>query len=227
MANLSENIKIVQERINRALDRSGRSGERVTLIGVTKYVSPSLIKEAASLGLKHFGENKVQEAMSKLEELPLDVYWHFIGHLQSNKVKYVLPRFYLIHSLDRFSLAKEINKRAGERGQAARVLVQVNVAEEKSKHGLSFQETQGFIEKVAREYPAIEIKGLMTMAPYVEDPEEVRPVFRKLKELAQGIEVEGVALEELSMGMTNDYEVAVEEGATMVRIGTAIFGDIS
>jgi len=225
MEDLSKNIKIINERITKALERSGRSGEEITLIGVTKYISPYLIKKAFDQGLRHFGENKVQEAIPKLEELPDDLYWHFIGHLQSNKVKYVFPRFYLIHSLDRISLAKEINKRAQERGEGARVLVQVNVAEEKSKYGLSLHDTKDFIEKIAKEYPYIKIKGLMTMAPYVEDPEEVRPVFKRLKELSDSINIDGVELKELSMGMTNDFEVAVEEGATMVRIGRAIFGD--
>jgi len=225
MEDLSKNIKIINERITKALERSGRSGEKITLIGVTKYISPYLIKKAFDQGLRHFGENKVQEAIPKLEELPGDLYWHFIGHLQSNKVKYVFPRFYLIHSLDRISLAKEINKRAQERGKGARVLVQVNVAEEKSKYGLSVHDTKDFIGKIAKEYPYIKIKGLMTMAPYVEDPEEVRPVFKRLRELSDSINIDGVELKELSMGMTNDFEVAVEEGATMVRIGRAIFGD--
>ncbi len=225
MEDLSKNIKIINERITKALERSGRSGEKITLIGVTKYISPYLIKKAFDQGLRHFGENKVQEAIPKLEELPGDLYWHFIGHLQSNKVKYVFPRFYLIHSLDRISLAKEINKRAQERGEGARVLVQVNVAEEKSKYGLSVHDTKDFIGKIAKEYPYIKVKGLMTMAPYVEDPEEVRPVFKRLKELSDSINIDGVELKELSMGMTNDFEVAVEEGATMVRIGRAIFGD--
>ncbi|RQD73109.1 MAG: YggS family pyridoxal phosphate-dependent enzyme [Candidatus Syntrophonatronum acetioxidans] len=225
MLDLSENIKRVKERINKALERSGRSGDKVTLIAVTKYVSPHIIKEAANLGLRHFGENKVQEAIPKMEELPEGLYWHFIGHLQSNKVKYVLPRFYMIHSLDRFSLAKEINKRAQQKGEAVKALVQVNVAEEKSKYGLSLKETGVFIEEVTQKYPYIKIEGLMTMAPYVENPEEVRSVFRRLKDLSLSIKVGGVELKELSMGMTNDFEVAVEEGATMVRIGTAIFGD--
>ncbi len=223
MAGLLENYRKVVERINKARERSGFKKE-VTMIAVTKNVTTDLVKEAASIGIKHFGENRVQEALPKLEDLPQGLSWHFIGHLQSNKVKYVLPRFHMIHSLDRLSLAKELNKRALKDGRVVDALVQVNIAEEESKFGLSTEETEDFIKKVADSFPGININGLMTIAPYVENVEEVRPVFRQLKELYDHITINGVVLQELSMGMTNDFEVAIEEGATMVRIGTALFG---
>ncbi len=220
---LQENYLRIIERINNAKENSGRGKEEITVIAVTKGISPERIKEAASLGINHFGENRVQEVLPKMEVLPDQLTWHFIGHLQSNKVKDVLPRFSLVHSLDRLSLAKEINKRSKKAKRITEALVQVNVAKEKSKFGLAVTELEGFIEKVVENFPNIKIKGLMTIAPYEEDPQEARPVFRELKDLARQIKVPGAELKELSMGMSNDFEVAVEEGATMVRIGSALF----
>lgn len=223
MGDIAANYRLVKERIGRAKENSGRQGEEITLVAVTKAVTPGVIREAVALGINNFGENRVQEVLPKIEELPGDITWHFIGHLQGNKVKFVLPRFALIHSLDRLSLAKEINRQAEKLGKVVEVLVQVDIAGEETKYGLAPGETGTFIETVAREYPFIKVKGLMTMAPFEDDPEEVRPVFRELKKMSAGLQVPGVELKELSMGMTNDYEVAVEEGATIVRIGTALF----
>ena len=223
MADLLENYQRVLKRIKEARERSGFQQE-VTMIAVTKNVTSDLVRKASSMGIKHFGENRVQEALQKLDDSPQNLKWHFIGHLQTNKVKYVLPRFHMIHSLDRWSLAKELNKRALKDGRVVDALVQVNISEEESKFGLSAEETEDFIKNVADSFPGININGLMTIAPYVENAEEVRPVFRRLKELYDQITIKGVILKELSMGMTNDYEVAIEEGATMIRIGTALFG---
>lgn len=220
---LADNYQKLLHKIDRAKHRSGRTGDEITLIAVTKGVAPEIIKEAASLGIKSFGENRVQEVLPKLELLPQGLDWHFIGHLQSNKVKYVLPRFNLIHSLDRISLAKEINKRAERQDKVIEVLVQVNIAEEESKFGLYVGEVEEFIKTIAQNFPNIKIKGLMTIAPYGKDPEDVRPVFRELRKLSRSIKVPGADLKELSMGMTNDFEVAIEEGATMIRVGTALF----
>lgn len=220
---LNQNYMKIIERINKAKEKSGKQKDEIKLIAVTKGIRSKAIKKAASLGIVHFGENRVQEVLPKMEGLPEHLKWHFIGHLQSNKVKDVLPRFSLIHSLDRISLAKEINKRSEKENRVTDVLVQVNVAKEKSKFGLSVQETEGFIEKVVEKFPYIKILGLMTIAPYVEDAQEVRPIFRELRNLAQEIVIPGAELTELSMGMSNDFEVAVEEGATMVRIGSALF----
>lgn len=222
-----QNYVRLLERINIAKEKSGREKDNVTVIAVTKRVSPERIREAASLGINHFGENRVQEVLPKLKVLPDHLIWHFIGHLQSNKVKDVLPHFSLIHSLDRLSLAEEIHKRSKKENWVTEALVQVNVAEEESKFGLSVEEVEGFIEKVVENFSNIKIKGLMTIAPYEEDPQEVRQIFRELKNLAREIKVPGAELIELSMGMSNDFEVAVEEGATMVRIGSALFDDRS
>lgn len=218
------NFMKILDGIKKAQIKSGREEDNITLIAVTKGVAPEKIKEAVSLGINNFGENRVQEVLPKIEILPENLNWHFIGHLQSNKVKFVLPRFSLIHSLDRLSLAKEIQIHSKKSSRITEALVQVNVAEEKSKFGLSVAEVEGFIENVVEKFPNIKIKGLMTIAPYVEDPQEVRTIFRELKNLTCKIKVPGVELKELSMGMSSDFEVAVEEGATMVRIGTALFG---
>ncbi|WP_318036557.1 YggS family pyridoxal phosphate-dependent enzyme [Candidatus Contubernalis alkalaceticus] len=221
---MQDNLLKIVDKIKEAQVKSGRQEDTITLIAVTKGVAPEKIKEAVSIGINNFGENRVQEVIPKIEILPDKLTWHFIGHLQSNKVKEVLPRFSLIHSLDRLSLAKEIQIRSEKSSRITEALVQVNVAEEKSKFGLSVNEVEGFIEMVVEKFPNIKITGLMTIAPYVEDPQEVRTIFRELKNLSCKIKVPGVELKELSMGMSSDYEVAVEEGATMVRIGTALFG---
>lgn len=226
MKNLQENIIKVQANIEKALNRVGRNNDEVKLIAVTKTVDTEIIKKSIDLGLNNIGENRVQELQCKYEEIGPDVSWHMIGHLQTNKVKYILDKVSLIHSLNRMSLAKELNKRGKNADKIIEVLVQVNVAEEKSKYGFKTKEVIPFIESILP-MENVKVKGLMTIAPYVENPEEVRYVFKELRKLKEDVEdrnYKEVEMKYLSMGMTNDYEVAIEEGSNMVRIGTALFG---
>jgi PLP dependent protein len=221
MSNLKSNYQTVRSAIASAAERVGRDPRAVQLVAVTKTVGIEEVRTAFSLGMVDFGENRVQDAVEKVTALP-EANWHFIGHLQSNKVKDVLPVFKLIHSLDRQSLADALQKWAEKMDLKANVLIQVNVSGENSKFGLAPQELPEYLEylhDLNRVWPC----GLMTMAPYVDDAEEVRPFFRQLRQLRDlhGKDLQG--LKELSMGMTNDYEIAVEEGATIVRIGSAIF----
>ncbi len=209
-------------QIAEAALRSGRDPGAVKLIAVTKTVGIEMVRRAAALGIENFGENRVQDAADKVAAMP-GLQWHFIGHLQSNKVKEVLPAYALIHSLDRLSLAEALQDQAKKVGSPAAVLIQVNVSGEQSKFGLVPAELPAFLEKISV-FDQVRVKGLMTMAPYLEDPEETRAYFRQLRLLRDANQKEGLALPELSMGMTNDYVVAVEEGATMVRIGSALFG---
>lgn len=209
------------------MERSGRSGDHVELIAVTKTVDIKTINKAIDEGVKSIGENRVQELKRKISEIDKEVNYHMIGHLQSNKVKDIIGEVELIHSLDRMSLAKEINKRSKAQDLITDVLIQVNVAEEKSKFGLKTEEVISFIESIVH-MENIRIRGLMTIAPHIEDKDELRAIFRELYALKQSISDKNyseVSMEYLSMGMTNDYEIAVEEGANMVRVGRAIFGD--
>ncbi|MBZ4687015.1 MAG: dependent protein [Clostridia bacterium] len=227
MTEIEYNIQKVRENIALAAQRYGRDPQEITLVAVSKTVGPPSIMAAYEAGINNFGENRAQDLREKYDQISSPINWHFIGHLQSNKVKYIIDKVTLIHSLDGFSLAKEINKQAEKFKKTMDVLVQVNVAEEKSKFGLAVEETESFIHEVSKNYPNINIKGLMTIAPYVEDPEEVRPVFAKLRDLKEKLqqkEIPRVEMKYLSMGMTNDYMCAIEEGANIVRIGTAIFG---
>ncbi|MGI6553242.1 MAG: YggS family pyridoxal phosphate-dependent enzyme [Bacillota bacterium] len=226
MKNIAAALAEIRRRIERAAAKAGRDPASIQLVAVTKNVEIPLIEEACAQGLTDLGENRVQELVKKYEVLGDVVRWHLIGHLQTNKVKYIVDKVALVHSLDRMSLAKEINKRAGSVGRKLPVLVQVNVAEEESKFGLKVEEVLPFIREV-KDMEWISIQGLMTMAPLVDDLEKVRPVFRSLKELQEEIsshDLPGVEMRYLSMGMTNDFEVAIEEGANIIRIGTAIFG---
>ncbi len=219
---LDENLQRIRKDITDAARRAGRDSGDVRLVAVTKTVGVEAVRRAAALGLEDFGENRLQEAGDKLRAFP-HLRWHFIGHLQSNKVKDVLSDFFLIHSLDRFSLAEALQHWGEKLDRQAAALVQVNVSGEDSKYGLDPSELPDFLAAL-RECPQIKVEGLMTMAPWVEDPEEVRPVFRRLRELQQAHRRPEMMLTHLSMGMTGDYVVAVEEGATMVRIGSALFG---
>lgn len=219
---LAENYQKVLSAINEASRRSGRSPGEVTLIAVTKTVGIAEVRQAVSLGISDFGENRVQDAASKVGNMPA-VRWHFIGHLQTNKAKDVLPAYHMIHSLDRLSLAEALQRCADRFDKAAEVLIQVNTSGEESKFGLEPDQLPGFLKKV-NIFDRINIRGLMTMAPFVKDPENTRPYFRKLRQLRDENITSGLELPELSMGMTNDFIVAVEEGATMVRIGSALFG---
>lgn len=220
-----ENISQVRRRIDAAARRAGRHPGEIKLVAVTKTVPVEAIREALACGINSFGENRVQEFLQKVSQLPAGLDWHLIGHLQTNKVKKVIGRAHLIHSLDRWSLAEEIDRAAQEVQTVARVLVQVNVAGEDTKYGLALSEVEAFVAE-ASQLPGIEVCGLMTIAPRCEQAEEVRPYFRQLRELARRMKDQayGAKLAYLSMGMTGDFEVAVEEGAHLVRVGTAIFG---
>jgi pyridoxal phosphate enzyme (YggS family) len=222
-----DNVELVRSRIAKALERSGRSPDSVTLVAVTKTVDIARIQEALDAGITHIGENKVQEAEPKITALRerAGVTWHMIGHLQTNKVKRAVELFHVIHSVDSLRLAIEIHKRALQSETVMDVLFEVNVSEETSKYGLSVEKLFA-VAREAAQFEGISIKGLMTMAPFVANPDDTRPYFRKLRELFVILREEGVGqMEYLSMGMTNDFEVAIEEGANIVRIGTAIFGE--
>ena len=223
---LKDRLEEVEERIQEACRRAGRDRSEVTLIAVSKTKPAEVLKEAYDLGIRVFGENKVQELTEKYEVLPKDIRWHMIGHLQTNKVKYIADKVELIHSVDSLKLAETIEKEAAKRHRTIDILVEVNVAEEESKFGLKVEEVIPFIEKVAG-FSHINVRGLMTIAPFVENPEKNRSVFADLRKLSVDItekNIDNVNVSILSMGMTNDYEVAIEEGATMVRVGTGIFG---
>jgi len=223
---LSENIDAVQKKISEAAGRAGRDPSGVKLLAVSKTVPVARLREAISYGLKLFGENYVQEARAKIKEVGPGVSWHFIGRLQTNKAKYAVRLFDLIHSLDNEELAIELNRRAAAVPRIMPVLIEVNLSGEENKGGLAPDTLLPFLEKVAV-LPNLSVRGLMTMPPFFADPEKARPYFRHLKDLGEEIRVRNIPnirLEELSMGMTGDFEVAVEEGATIVRIGTALFG---
>ena len=223
---LKENLEYVESQIREACERSGRAREEVTLIAVSKTKPVSVLKEAYDLGVRVFGENKVQELADKYEELPKDIRWHMIGHLQRNKVKYIIDKVELIHSVDSLRLAETIEKEAAKHNITANILIEVNVAKEESKFGLMPEELDEFVSEVAK-FPHIQVQGLMTIAPFVDDPEENRGIFQRLRKLSVDIaakNVDNITMCILSMGMTNDYTVAVEEGAAMVRVGTGIFG---
>ena len=224
---VKENLEEVERKIQGALKRARRSREEVTLIAVSKTKPVSMLREVYDTGMRCFGENKVQELTEKWEQLPRDIRWHMIGHLQRNKVKYIVDKVELIHSVDSLRLAETIEQEAAKKGVTVNILLEVNVANEESKFGLGVDEVLPLVEKIAK-FPHIRMKGLMTIAPYVENAEENRSVFRTLQKLSVDIaekNIDNVSVEILSMGMTNDYEVAIEEGATMVRVGTGIFGE--
>lgn len=224
---IKENLAHVQENIKAACKRAGRDEKEVTLIAVSKTKPVEMIREAIEYGIIDFGENKVQEMCNKMEVIPEKLNWHLIGHLQTNKVKYIVDKAYLIHSVDSIKLASTINELAQKKGVVCNILVEVNVAGEESKFGIKPSECESFIREISR-YKNIKVRGLMTIAPFVENPEDNRVHFASLKKLLVDINkknIDNVSMDVLSMGMTNDYEVAVEEGATLVRVGTGIFGE--
>jgi len=226
MGIVSDNLKIVEENIQKACDRAGRDRSEVTLIAVSKTKPVDMLMEAYNDGIRTFGENKVQELTGKIEEMPDDISWHMIGHLQRNKVKYIAGKVALIHSVDSYRLAEEINVQAKKHGTVIPILIEVNVAQEDTKFGVKLEETEDLVRECAA-LDGISIKGLMTIAPFVENPEDNRPVFKALKDKSVDIaskNIDNVTMDILSMGMTNDYQIAIEEGATMVRVGTGIFG---
>lgn len=222
-----ENLKGVKERIERAALRAGRDAREIRLVAVTKGVAPERIVEAARSGIDTFGENYAQELREKSDivekVLGRRIKWHFIGRLQRNKVKYILDRVDLIHSLDRLPVAEEIEKRAERLGTIVPVLIEVNIAGEEAKGGIMPEHLEGFLVEMER-FPRIKVEGLMTMPPFFDDPEMTRPYFRQLRDLRDRLRERFPGLRELSMGMSGDFEAAIEEGATIVRIGTAIFG---
>lgn len=224
---ITENLEQVRKNIEEACRAVNRDPGEVTLISVSKTKPVSMLQEAYDAGSRDFGENKVQEIMDKYPQLPSDIRWHMIGHLQRNKVKYIVDKVALIHSVDSLRLAETIENEAAKHNVTVPILIEVNVAQEESKFGLKTEEVLSLVESVAA-LPHINIKGLMTIAPYVEDPEENRGIFHQLKKLSVDIaakNINNVNMSVLSMGMTGDYQVAVQEGATMVRVGTGIFGE--
>jgi pyridoxal phosphate enzyme (YggS family) len=227
---MKEKINIILQRINDAALSCGRDPESVRLVAVSKKIPPERILPAIDAGLHFFGENYIQEAVEKIESIADDkVSWHFIGHLQSNKAKYVVRYFELIHSVDSLKLAKEINKQAKKINKIQGILVQVNISMEPTKSGVTIEETLSLIKSISQ-FENLSVKGLMTMPPYFNSPEKARPYFKALAELKNKIitkSIPNITMDELSMGMTGDFEAAICEGATLVRIGTAIFGERS
>lgn len=223
---LKENLEQVQKNINEACERAGRNTDEVTLIAVSKTKPVEMLQEIYDCGIREFGENKVQEMCNKMETMPSDIRWNMIGHLQTNKVKYIVGKTSLIHSVDSLHLAKEIQKQAVKNNVICDILVEVNIASEESKFGTSKADAIALVEEIAK-LDHIRVKGLMTIAPFVENPEDNRQYFRGIKQLSvdiAGKNIDNVSMNILSMGMTGDYTVAIEEGATMVRVGTGIFG---
>lgn len=224
---VTENLKQVEEKIVKACERSGRPREEVTLIAVSKTKPVEMIEEAMRSGIRIFGENKVQEIIKKEAVLPNDIDWHLIGHLQRNKVRQIAGKAAMIHSVDSLRLAEQIQKEYEKINETAKILVEVNVAREESKFGLMPEETEKVVREMAK-MPNITVCGLMTIAPYVENPEDNRVHFQNLRKLLVDINaknIDNISMRELSMGMTGDYEIAIEEGATFVRVGTGIFGE--
>lgn len=223
---LAENLNEVKERIRKACERGNRDINDVTLIAVSKTKPLSDIEEMIKLGVREFGENKVQELVDKYEHVSTPVNWHLIGHLQTNKVKQIIDKVTLIHSVDSIKLAKEIQKEAIKKDITVKVLVEVNIGNEESKFGLPKDKVMDFIEEIAT-YDHIQVEGLMCIAPFVDNPEDNRICFKNMKQLSLDItskNIDNINMNVLSMGMTNDYEVAIEEGSTMVRVGTGLFG---
>jgi hypothetical protein len=224
---LEENLAQVEENINTACKNSGRDRSEVTLIAVSKTKPVDMLRTVYDCGIRDFGENKVQELCDKMDVLPDDIKWHMIGHLQTNKVKYIVDRTELIHSVDSVHLAEEIQRQAQKKGVTVPILIEVNIAEEASKFGIHKEDTIAMVREIAA-LDHLKIKGLMTIAPFVENPEDNRLYFREIKQLSVDIKnqnIDNVDMDVLSMGMTGDYMVAIEEGATLVRVGTGIFGE--
>ncbi|MFO7151629.1 MAG: YggS family pyridoxal phosphate-dependent enzyme [Bacillota bacterium] len=226
MESIEKNIEDLRLRVKEAAEKSGRREEDIKIVAVTKTVPPEKIQIAVDKGLRILGENRVQEAQGKIEAVKGDVTWHMIGHLQKNKVKYAVKIFSMIQSVDSYELAAEIDKRAAMLGKVMDVLVQVNIGKEETKFGAEYEETPELIKKIS-ELEHIRVRGLMAIPPFKENPEDVRPFFKKMRELfmeLKNLNLQNVEMEILSMGMTHDFHVAIEEGANMIRIGSGIFG---
>jgi len=226
--NIKENVDDILNRVKASAIRSGRKPEDITVIAVSKTVDSDRAREAIEAGLENLGENKVQEFTNKYEQLSnLNIKWHMIGHLQKNKVKYIIDKAELIHSVENLDLVKEIDKRAKQHQIVSNVLIEINIGEEDSKFGLNSENIYDFVKDM-EQFENIKILGIMTVAPYCEEPEDIRWLFKKMKEIFDSIskmELKNISMKYLSMGMTNDFEVAIEEGSNIVRIGTAIFGE--
>ncbi|MDR1193371.1 MAG: YggS family pyridoxal phosphate-dependent enzyme [Peptococcaceae bacterium] len=226
MASIAENYQTVIEDFQRACAAAGRSPDEVRLIAVSKFFPPAAVRRVYDLGQRLFGENRAQEMTAKAPELPADIQWHFIGRLQRNKVKYIIERAAMIHSVDSLALAEEISRQAGLRDRRAPALLEVNLGGEDTKAGFSPAGLRAGLEAIAR-LPGLSVQGLMTIGPYYENPEDARPLFRRLRELKETVSawgIQGVEMRYLSMGMSHDFPVAIAEGADFVRVGTAIFG---
>lgn len=227
MSQIGDNFKRVRARIADAASRAGRNPEDIKLVVVSKTVEVDKIKQAIKAGATILGENYIQEARNKIKEIGQGARWDFIGHLQSNKAKPAVDLFEMIHSVDRLSLAQEINRVAEKKRKRMRILIQVNISGEETKSGIDSQRVSPLVREIAS-MSNLSLEGLMTMPPYFDDPENARPYFTALRELRDTIlekNIEGINLKELSMGMSGDFEVAIEEGSTLVRIGTAVFGE--
>lgn len=223
---IKASIEEIQANIKEAAMKSGRDPKAITLIAVTKTRTIDEMKAVAQLGCVAFGENKVQELERKYDQFDDSINWHLIGHLQRNKVRFIVDKVKLIHSVDSIRLAKAINKEAAKRNMVANILVQVNIANEETKFGLAKEDVISMLKEIGK-FENIKVKGLMAMAPYTDQAEDNRAYFRQIKDLSVDInsqKIDNIDIKELSMGMTNDYTVAIEEGATMIRIGTGIFG---
>ncbi len=229
MGSITDNLKQVERNIAEACARAGRSRDEVTLIAVSKTKPVEDLKEAYDAGIREFGENKVQELVDKYEKLPKDIHWHMIGHLQRNKVKYIVDKVCLIHGVDSYELAEEINKQAEKKGvPKVDILIEINIGNEETKYGIRKEDTFELVDRIIRKLPYVNVRGLMCIAPYVEDPEENRQYFVEMGKIIVDIKSKlkySSHVDVMSMGMTGDYQVAVEEGATMVRVGTGIFGE--
>ena len=223
---IKSNIEYINELKDKAAKKTGRTGEDVLLIAVTKLHSPEEIDEAIDAGVTDIGENKVQEIMEKYDKVK-PVRWHLIGHLQTNKVKYIIDKVAMIHSVDSLKLAKEINKRALQHDLKMDILIQVNSAEEESKFGVTTEEVDSLIKEISEECPNVRIRGLMCIAPYAENPDDIRGYFAEVREIYSryaDVKTENIDFKYLSMGMSHDFETAIEEGSNIIRVGTAIFG---
>lgn len=223
---IRENLDIVERNIQAACDKAGRDRSEVTLVAVSKTKPVSDLMEAYDAGIRVFGENKVQELVDKMEKMPGDIHWHMIGHLQRNKVKYIVGKVELIHSVDNAELAEEINRRAEKAGVVQDILIEVNIADEETKFGIAKEEVRDFYVNISK-LPYVNVRGVMCIAPYVVEPEQNRHYFADLRKILVDITnniVDNSRVDIMSMGMTGDYQVAVEEGATLIRVGTGIFG---
>lgn len=226
MEYLKENLDLVKENIEKACKKINKNPREITLVAVTKTISEDVINESTKYGVTDIGENKVQEITRKYDQINEDIKWHLIGHLQTNKVKYIIDKVDLIHSVDSFKLAKEIDKRAKSINKTMEVLLQLNISLEESKFGVNEDEILNLVKDISK-LENVKVMGLMTMAPYYQDPEDTRIIFKKLKEIFEQLKYNkynNVKMKYLSMGMTSDYIVAIEEGANIIRVGTGIFG---